>query len=103
MAPIKNPADIGGPGIRILAALAVTLCVFLWLLGFPDGKRRLRIAFGVAAFALLLVSAGCGGGGSGGGGGGGKGGTPVGTTVIAVTATSGTIQRTVDVTLTVTQ
>jgi N-acetylneuraminic acid mutarotase len=76
--------------------LALSLCIFGWK------KRRgfqLMLLMAIAAGGLALLS-GCGGGGTGGGGGGGGGVTPV-TSTITVTATSGSIQQSTTISLTV--
>ena len=66
----------------------------------PRGKL-----FGVLFVVLMVVGLenGCGGGSSGGGGGGGAGqpGTPAGNYTIVVTATSGSLSHTAQVSLTV--
>jgi hypothetical protein len=64
------------------------------------GNLRLWLMLAVAAAALGCLSA-CGGGGSSGGGvGGGGGSTPV-TSTVTVTATSGSLQQTANISLTV--
>src|ERR1039457_4061821 len=85
-----------------ISALTCAFSLLLLLLGFWDRKRRLSMAFATTTFALLVMIAGCGGGSSsGGGGGGGNPGTPVGTTTVVITGTSGTIERSVTVSLVV--
>jgi hypothetical protein len=69
------------------------------LLGFWDRRRRLGMAFALTTFALLVGIVGCGGGSSSTGSTGPS--TAVGTTTVVITGTSGTIQRSVAVTLTV--
>jgi subtilase family serine protease len=104
LAPINTPDHVGWPGIGTMIALVFAFCISLLLLGASIRNRRWTVALALAAFALVFVSAGCGGGGSGGGGGGGGGGvggTPLGTTEVVITATSGSIQRSVSVALTV--
>ena len=63
--------------------------------------RRARTVLTLMAFALLITIAGCGGGSSGGGGQNQDPGTPAGSSVVTVTATSGTITHSVPFTLTV--
>jgi hypothetical protein len=70
------------------------------LIGFSSAKRRLSLALALVAFALAFANVGCGGGG-GGGSTTPPPGTPVGTNVV-ITATSGSIHRSVAVLLTVT-
>jgi subtilase family serine protease len=105
LVPTDRPARIFGmPGI---SATALLLCILgalsagLTLLGCGDSKRRSGLILAGAAFALLTVSAGCGGGSSSGGGGATGPSGPTGTSNVVVTATSGTIQRSVAVTLTI--
>jgi subtilase family serine protease len=98
-----NLVPLGGPnhiaplasGARIVLVCALSLC--LMLIGFSAKQRRFSVALVLVAFALAIGSAGCGGGGNGGGGGG----TPVITNVV-ITATSGSIHRSVAVALSVT-
>lgn len=102
MLPTSGPNHIGLPTMRGTAALTCAFSLLLLLLGFWDRKRRLSMAFATTTFALLVMIAGCGGGSSsGGGGGGGNPGTPVGTTTVVITGTSGTIERSVTVSLVV--
>ena len=63
--------------------------------------RGARTVLTLTAFAFLLMVAGCGGGSSGGGGHNQDPGTPAGSSVVTVTATSGTITHSVAFTLTV--
>ena len=63
--------------------------------------RGARTVLTLTAFAFLLTVAGCGGGSSGGGGHNQDPGTPAGSSVVTVTATSGTITHSVPFTLTV--
>jgi subtilase family serine protease len=104
MPPISGPNHIGLPTMRVTAALTCAFGLLLLLLAFWDRKRRLSMAFAMTTLALLVVIAGCGGGSGGGGGGGGGGGNPgtaVGTTTVVITGTSGTIERSVAVSLVV--
>jgi hypothetical protein len=63
--------------------------------------RRARTVLMLMLFALLLTIAGCGGGSSGGGGHNQDPGTPAGSSVVIVTATSGSITHSATFTLTV--
>ncbi len=101
LAPIKTPNRVVWPGIGTMIALVSAFCISLLLLGSSIRNRRWTVALALAAFAFVFISAGCGGAGSGGGGGGGNPGTPTGTSSIVITATSGSIQRSVVVNLTV--
>ena len=77
--------------------LAVALC----LIGWKRRRRGLQLLLLVAAFVALGLFSACGGaGGTGGGGGGGGGTQPVNATV-TVTATSGSLQQTTTISLTV--
>ena len=70
------------------------------LIGFSSPRRRLSMALSLVAFALVFASVGCGGG-----GGGGSTTPPPGTPVITnvvISATSGTLHRSVAVSLSVT-
>jgi hypothetical protein len=86
--------------MAILLALCALGAAFI-----PLSYRRLRwrsaAVLATAAFALLVVSAGCSGNpnSSNNGGGGGTGAT--GTSNVVITATSGNIQRSVAVSLTI--
>ena len=77
----------------------------VFLLGGASGRRARKRWFSLMAFAFLIAIAGCGGGGSGSSGGGGNTdpGTPVGTSMVTVTAASnsGSITHTVAISLTV--
>ena len=78
----------------------------IFLLGGASRRRMKpgrggRTVLALTAFAFLLMVAGCGGGSSGGGGHNQDPGTPVGSSVVTVTATSGTITHSVPFTLTV--
>jgi len=99
LAPIRMPNRIGWPGIGTMIALVFAFCTCLLLLGSWNRNRRWTVALALAAFAFV-ISAGCGGAG-GGGGRGGNPGKPIGTTAVLITATSGSIQRSVVVNLTV--
>lgn len=94
------------PRMRFVIALSYAVAISLLLVSLYRKKLRWNTAFALIAFAAIISCAACSGGGGnsgggGGGGGGGNPGTPTGTTAIIVTATSGTIQRSVAVTLTV--
>ena len=78
-------------------SFGATLAVFL--LGSVSRRRTSSRLLGLMAMAFLITIAGCGGG--GGGGGGGDPGTPVGTSMVTVTATSGIVTHTATVTLNV--
>lgn len=100
LAPVDgpNPSAPLASGAKIALLCALSLC--LMLIGFSAKQRRFSLALVLVAFALAMGSAGCGGGG------GGStppppAGTPVGTNVV-ITATSGSIHRSVAVLLTVT-
>jgi hypothetical protein len=102
LTPTRPPAHIGLPGAGITLAMICALSLCLMLVGFSKGYRRWSAVLGLAVIAIVFASAGCGGGsGGGGGGGGGNPGTPLGTTSVVITATSGSIQRSVSVALTV--
>ncbi|HET9784303.1 MAG TPA: hypothetical protein VFP94_05000, partial [Terriglobales bacterium] len=71
-------------------------------------RRSRRMALGSLAFGLLALSVACGGGGSsapvvskGGGGNSNPSGTPAGTYVLTVTASNGSVSRSIPLTLTV--
>lgn len=87
-----------GPGITPALVCVFSLC--LMFIGFRKGNRRWGAVLALIAAAIVFANVGCGGG-NGGGGGGGVPGTPVGTTNVVVTATSGSIQRSVSVALVV--
>ncbi len=106
LAPANRPTSFAGlsgaSGTTILLVLCA-LCATLLLLSYGRGKRKSSAVLAAAAFGLLLA-AGCGGGSSSGGGGGGGGGGPTGptgTSNVVITATSGSIQRSVVLSLTI--
>lgn len=83
------------------ASVSMTLAG-VFLLGGGAKRRRFGRSLCVCAFVLLITIAGCGGGsGSGGSGGNHDPGTPVGSSVVTVTATGGSITHTATFTLTV--
>ena len=102
LAPANRHAPIFElPGI---SATALSFCVLgalsaaLILLGYRGRRRRSSLVLAGASFALLIAGVGC----SGSSGSGGNGATgPTGTSNVVVTATSGKIQRSVVVTLTI--
>lgn len=98
VAPITRVAP---PSSRLplLSVLAISLALIG--MAFWKNNRRWGAVLALLAIGFVFTSAGCGGGNGGGGGGGGNPGTPVGTTNVVVTATSGSIQRSVAVTLVV--
>jgi subtilase family serine protease len=98
IAPTSRPNPFGSPTVGGIAALTCAFSMVL-LLGFWDRRRRLGMAFALTTFALLVGIVGCGGGSSSTGSTGPS--TAVGTTTVVITGTSGTIQRSVAVTLTV--
>jgi len=85
--------------LPLLSVLAISLALIG--MAFWKNNRRWGAVLALLAIGFVFTNAGCGGGNGGGGGGGGNPGTPVGTTNVVVTATSGTIQRSVAVTLVV--
>ena len=94
-----HSASLEGPGwwtTGLGGALAGVL-----LLGGPSRRRAWSRLLSLMAFAFLISIAGCGGGGSSGGGGNTDPGTPMGTSTIVVTATSGTISHITTFTLNV--
>ena len=100
LAPLGGPNHIALPGSGVKIALVCALSLCLMLIGFSAKQRRFSLALVLVAFALAIGSAGCGGGGNG---------TPPppppGTPVITnvvITATSGSIHRSVAVALSVT-
>jgi subtilase family serine protease len=83
-------------GVAMLVTLAIAA---------PGKRRRLAPVLAVLAFAMMIVSAGCGGavnssGGGGGGGGGTSGGTPTGTTTTTVSVTNAATSGVTSVNLT---
>jgi hypothetical protein len=76
--------------------LALAVCIF-------SCRRRRAMQFLLLALAVITfgLATACGGGGSGSGGGGGGGGTQSQTYPVTVTATSGTVQQTANIFLTV--
>jgi len=95
--PAKGLFGIGGP----------VLSLGLILLPFLGGRRRVRLSrmscwmlAGGGSLMLLVSSAGCGGGGGSSGGGGGSGTQPQ-SYALTVTATSGSLVHTTNLTLTV--
>jgi hypothetical protein len=99
LAPVDGPHRVAplASGAKIALLCALSLC--LMLVGFSAKQRRFSLALVLVAFALAMGSAGCGGGGAGSSPP--PPGTPVGTNVV-ITATSGSIHRSVAVLLTVT-
>jgi subtilase family serine protease len=90
------------PSSRITPLLVTALALSLIAISFLKGNRRSGAVLALLVIGFVVTAAGCGGGGNGGGGGGGGGpSTPVGTTNVVVTATSGSIQRSVAVQLVV--
>jgi hypothetical protein len=88
-----------GRGLFPAAGLAVVLCCF----GLRKRRRLLMLVLLAVSVAGLGLLGGCGGAGSSGGGGngGGSGGSQLGTFLVTVTGTSGTLQQTTILTLTV--
>jgi subtilase family serine protease len=97
--PVGGSNRVASPGTGAKIALVCALSLCLMLMGFSSSKRRLSLTFALMAFALVFANVGCGGG--GGGTTTPPPGTPVGTNVV-ITATSGSIHRSVAVLLTVT-
>jgi hypothetical protein len=91
-------ASLEGSGWWTTSVGATLAGVFL--LGGASRRRTRGRLLSVIAFAFLITIGGCGGGGSGGGGNNDPG-TPVGSSMVTVTATSGTITHTTTVTLNV--
>jgi subtilase family serine protease len=96
-------ARFAPPSSGIFAPLLVcALALSLLLIAFLKGSRRWGAVLALLVIGFVFANVGCGGGsGGGGGGGGGQPGTPVGTTSVVVTATSGSIVRSVAVQLVV--
>ncbi len=103
LVPANRPTSFAGlsgtSGTAILLVLCA-LCATLLLLSYGRGKRKSSAVLAAAALGLLFA-AGCGGGSSGGGGGGGGPTGPTGTSNVVITATSGSIQRSVVLSLTI--
>jgi subtilase family serine protease len=103
LAPADRPTRLAGlagtSGTTVLLAFC-TLCVAVVLFGFSDGRAKWRSSavLAAAAFALLMVSAGCSSSSSNNNGGGGG---PTGTSNVVITGTSGSIQRSVVLSLTI--
>ncbi len=91
----SNRIALPGTGVKIVLVCALSLC--LMLTGFSSSKRRLSFTLALVAFALVFANVGC----AGGGGTTTPPPTPVATNVV-ITATSGSIHRSVAVLLTVT-
>jgi subtilase family serine protease len=90
------------PSSRIAPLLATALGLLFLAMAFLKGNRRWGMVFALLVMGVVFANVGCGGGGGGGGGGGQtQPGTPTGTTNVVVTATSGTIVRSVAVQLVV--
>jgi len=85
---------------RSLLPIAAFALTFLWL-SFPNRRsRRMFVLLAISAAGLSLLSA-CGGGGSGSGSAGGGGGSKPATSTITITASSGSLQHTATISLTV--
>ena len=100
LAPANRPINFAGlSGTSRTAILLVlcSLCAAFLLVSFQRGRRGSSAVFAAVALGLLFA-AGCSGS-SNNGGGGNKG--PTGTSNVVVTAKSGSIQRSVVVTLTI--
>jgi hypothetical protein len=70
----------------------------LLMLSLPSKRRRMKLAMGLACVCLVAgIAVGCGGGSSSGGGTTTDPGTPAGTYPVTVTATSGSISQTANV------
>jgi subtilase family serine protease len=98
LAPANRPttfAGLSGTSRTPILLVLCALCAAFLLLSYRREKRKSSAVFAAVALGLLFA-AGCSGSSKGGGGSG-----PTGTTNVVVTATSGTIQRSVVVTLTV--
>jgi subtilase family serine protease len=97
--PVSVPNHFRLLGTGATLALVCALSVCLMLIGFSAKERRLSLALVLMAFALAISSTACGGGS------GAPGPPPPGTPVITnvvITATSGSIHRSVAVALSVT-
>jgi hypothetical protein len=93
-----------------VAGIATILAGILFVAGVPRRRRLWAPAFAVAAFAVLLVTVGCGsagtpsngtGTGSGTGGSGGSGGTPTGNTTATISATNSASKNVITMNFTV--
>jgi hypothetical protein len=85
-----------------LPPVVLVLALILGLLSaLAAARRKVRYASALALGSALVFLASCGGGGGGGSGGGGTTGTPAGTYTIIVTATSGSANRSFNLTLNV--
>lgn len=101
LAPANRPtsfAGLSGTSGTVILLVLCALCATLLLLSYGRGKRKSSAVLAAAALALLF--AGCGGGSSSNNGGGGSSG-PTGTSNVVITATSGSIQRSVVLSLTI--
>jgi len=102
LAPSNRPtsfAGLSGTSGREILLVLCALCATLLVPSYGRGKRKSSAVLAAAALALLF--AGCGGGSSSNGGGGSGATGPTGTSNVVITATSGSIQRSVVVTLTI--
>src|SRR6185437_2999922 len=102
LAPANHPSSFaqlsGTSGAAMLLVLGA-LCTIFLALSFQRGNRKSSAVLAAAAFALVLT-AGCSGSPNHNNGGGGGGGA-TGTSNVIITATSGSIQRSVVVSLTI--
>jgi hypothetical protein len=88
------------PGWFVAALGAILACIFLLVI--PTRRRRPKMAFGLLVFALLVAAfVACGGGSSSTPSVPSNPGTPAGTYTVTVTATSGSLSHTVNVSVTV--
>jgi uncharacterized protein (TIGR03118 family) len=101
----RGPWSYLAMGLLLIAALALRKFAFTGAENLKLGRRRIR-AFGLVGVAGLILAAlsllsisGCGGGSSNGNAA--NPGTPAGTTTLVVTATSGSISHSTNITLTV--
>ncbi|HEY6905405.1 MAG TPA: S53 family peptidase [Candidatus Acidoferrales bacterium] len=97
LAPANRPTSFAGLSGTSRTAVPLALCALcaILLLSHRQGKRKSSAVFAAVALGLLFV-AGCSGSSNNNGGGG-----PTGTSNVVITATSGSIQRSVAVTLTI--